>query len=167
MERNVDSAAATADALRRLCGTVMKTARQELMQHLSEAGSDLSPHQFLVLLRINERTLTLGEVSREMGLDPSTLAPTVEILVRKGLVQRERDPQDRRRTPLSSTEAGKELLVHVARRDERGPFYSGLAALGEEKSQQLIGLLEDFVAALNPPSYPEATPPCDMPTHKG
>ncbi|GHO89915.1 MarR family winged helix-turn-helix transcriptional regulator [Dictyobacter formicarum] len=163
MERNIDAA----DALRRLCGTVMKTARQELMQHLSEAGSDLSPHQFLALLSINRHTLTLGELSRAMGLDPSTLAPTVEVLVRKGLVQRDRDPQDRRRTPLSLTQAGRNLLAQVTRQDEQGPLISGLDALGDEKARQLIALLEELVAALNPTHDSTPTNPCQMPIHKG
>lgn len=163
MERNVDSA----DALRRLCGMVMKTARQELMQHLSEAGSDLSPHQFLALLSINKLTLTLGELSRAMGLDPSTLAPTVEVLVRKGLVQRDRDPQDRRRTPLSLTQAGCDLLAQVTRQDEQGPLISGLDVLGDEKARQLIALLEELVAALHSTHDPNLTNSCQMPTHKG
>ncbi|GCE07110.1 MarR family winged helix-turn-helix transcriptional regulator [Dictyobacter aurantiacus] len=163
MERNV----ASADALRRLCGTVMKTARQELMQHLSEAGSDLSPHQFLALMNVSGHTLTLGELSRAMGLDPSTLAPTVEVLVRKGLVQRDRDPQDRRRTLLSVTEAGGALLAQVTRQDEQGPLLSGLQALGEEKSHQLISLLEELVTAIHPTSEAEHAHPCQLPMHKG
>ncbi|GCE28848.1 hypothetical protein KDA_43320 [Dictyobacter alpinus] len=142
-------AGSAADKVRMLCTTIMKTARQELMQRLDDADIGLSPHQFLVLRRISERAMALNEVSRDLGLDPSTLAPTVELLVRKGLVRRERDPLDRRRTPLSLTPEGSETLDRLQRSNGESPLHKSLSTMGPDKSQQLLSLLQEFVDSLD------------------
>jgi DNA-binding MarR family transcriptional regulator len=122
-----------------------KTARQELIQHLNEVGIDLPPQQFMVLIAIGGRTLTLGELSREMDLDPSTLAPIIEQSVRRGLVKRQRDPSDRRRIPLRLTAEGTKLIDVIKQMNEYSAFTKSLALMGEEKTQQLLLLLEEFV----------------------
>ncbi|GER91931.1 hypothetical protein KDW_60930 [Dictyobacter vulcani] len=157
----MDSNSGTAaDTVRMLCTTVMKTARQELMQRLEDAEIGLSPHQFLVLRRISDRAMALNEVSRDLGLDPSTLAPTVELLVRRGLVQRERDPLDRRRTPLSLTPEGSETLERLMRTSGESPLNKSLSAMGPEKSQQLVALLQEFVTSLGHDARDEAMGHC-------
>ena len=148
MNSSTDSFSASADTMRMFSTTIMKVSRQELMQHLNEAGIDLPLHQFGVLHCMKGQTLTLTEVSHKMGLDPSTLAPVIESLVRRGCVQRNRDPQDRRRVPLTLTHAGSELLTQGTCLNERSLLAKGLAQIGEEKSQQLVSLLDEFVTCL-------------------
>lgn len=140
---------AWADALRMSSSIVLKVARQELVQRLEEARIDIPPRQFVVLRCMKGRTLTLVEVSREMGLDPSTLAPMIESFVQRGLVQRDRDPHDRRRAPLTLTKAGEELLALGTRLSEQSLLVKGLETLGEEKSQQLVNLLHEFITTLS------------------
>lgn len=149
MDRDTCSFSASAHAIRMLSITIIKMARQELIQRLNEAGIDLLPHQFPVLQHLRGRTLTLVELSREIGLDPSTLAPTIETFVRQGWVKRNRDPHDRRRAPLSLTEEGAELLATGDWFDDHSLLVKGLAQMGEEKSQQLVSLLHEFVTTLS------------------
>lgn len=137
--------ATIADEIRGCSTIIMKLARHGLIKHLNEADIDLLPHQFMTLLKINGRTVALVELSREMGLDPSTIAPNIEVLVRRGLVQRQRDPQDRRRAPLSVTPEGAELLQQIGKMGEENPLVSALCEMGEEKSQRLAALLRELI----------------------
>jgi DNA-binding MarR family transcriptional regulator len=56
---------------------------------------------------------TLGELG---SLDRSTVADVVSRLVRRGLVERLRDPEDRRRNVLQLTLEGRTTLVRLAPR---------------------------------------------------
>jgi DNA-binding MarR family transcriptional regulator len=49
-------------------------------------------------------------LSRSIGSDKSTLTPALDGLVRRGLVQRNRTPEDRRTYSLSLTPEGKRML---------------------------------------------------------
>jgi DNA-binding MarR family transcriptional regulator len=148
MQTDTQTLSESVEAIWTFSKTIMKMAHQELIQHLEEAGIDLQPHQFMILHRLKGRTLTLVEMSREMGLDPSTLAPLIEACVRRGLLQRDRDPRDRRRAPLTLTPAGTELLSVEDRFDEQSLLAQSLTLMGEEKSQQFVNLLREFVTSL-------------------
>jgi DNA-binding MarR family transcriptional regulator len=53
------------------------------------------------------------EVSDQLMLDPSDVVTLVDILERAGLVERRRDPADRRRYALEITEAGQLAVVRL------------------------------------------------------
>jgi DNA-binding MarR family transcriptional regulator len=148
MESNLSSHDSASAMLRKFSLLIGKMARQELIRSLDAAGIDLLPHQFMVLAAIGEQTITLGELSRERGLDASTLAPIIEQLVRRGLVERNRDPHDRRRVPLNLTAEGIKLLTVVRQINKQNLFVRSFALMGEEKEQQLLLLLEEFVRNL-------------------
>ena len=74
---------------------------------LSEAG--ISMLQYGVLRALRRQSFTIGEMSEIMIVDPSTLVPVVDALERKGLAERGRDPNDRRRVPISLTPQGMEV----------------------------------------------------------
>lgn len=47
-----------------------------------------------------------SELARDLGVTPATSSELVEVLVRRGLVERGGEPEDRRLTPLRVTAAG-------------------------------------------------------------
>jgi DNA-binding MarR family transcriptional regulator len=51
-----------------------------MSQHLAEHTDGLSPLQYAVLRMSNENAMTLSEISRKLGVDPSTLVPVVDAL---------------------------------------------------------------------------------------
>ncbi len=53
---------------------------------------------------------TLNEVAKVMGSGAPAVSRSVDALVRKGLVERTQDPDNRRRLALRLTQGGKELL---------------------------------------------------------
>lgn len=117
---------------------------------LAEAG--ISMLQFGVLCALRRADYTISELSRIMMVDPSTLVPVVDALERKELAVRGRDPQDRRRAPISLTERGGEI---AARHPMKGPFAArvnplikSIEAMGSERARLLLSLLREMVSHL-------------------
>jgi DNA-binding MarR family transcriptional regulator len=127
--------------------TIMAIERHDV---LAEAG--ISMPQFGVLRALRRQPYTISELSSIMMLDPSTLVSVVDALERKGLAARGRDPNDRRRTPISLTERGAEIAAshpfkdHLAAGDN--PLLKAIAAMGAERAQLLLDLLREMVGNL-------------------
>jgi DNA-binding MarR family transcriptional regulator len=76
---------------------------------------DLTPTQGQVLTHLDRRDgSTLNEVADALGVRASTASEAVAVLERKGLVQKERSPEDGRRLALHLTAAGKTEAGRVA-----------------------------------------------------
>jgi MarR family transcriptional regulator, lower aerobic nicotinate degradation pathway regulator len=75
----------------------------------------LSAREFLVLAFATTEPLSQQEIARRLGIDPTVLVGVVDELERRGLVERRRDPDDRRRYHLAVTESGVELLAKAER----------------------------------------------------
>jgi DNA-binding MarR family transcriptional regulator len=80
------------------------------------------------------------EVSEALLLDPSDLVTLVDILERAGLVERRRDPADRRRYALEVTPRGKLAVVRL-REINREANEELLAPLDEHEREQLAELI--------------------------
>jgi DNA-binding MarR family transcriptional regulator len=77
---------------------------------------DLTPTQFYVLHWSNSADgKTLGEVSERLLCTPSNVTRVVDLLVRRGLLSRERDSEDRRVVRVYRTPAGQKLYEEVSR----------------------------------------------------
>lgn len=71
----------------------------------------LTPVQLMILqVLAEEGRLTASALSRRVSLTPATLSGVLEKLEERGLLQRRRDDQDRRRQWLLIDEAGLALL---------------------------------------------------------
>ena len=142
----------TADLLhRRLCATLR--------------GDELSPAQYNVLriLRGQHRvdpTRGLpcsGIAERLLTWDPDITRLT-DRLVARGLVERDRDPQDRRVVLVAITPSGLELLARLD-----APVgacdAAGLGQLSDAQCDQLIELLDGIRERLDPELAPSSTTP--------
>ena len=71
----------------------------------SEAGLDALPGSELEVMRLLVRRpgLTVGAVARELGLQPPNASASVRTLIARGLLARERDPDDGRSVRLRPT----------------------------------------------------------------
>jgi DNA-binding MarR family transcriptional regulator len=56
--------------------------------------------------------ISSGQLAELLHLHPSTLTGVLERLVRRGLLERKRDPFDARRALLRVTAAGQRILLH-------------------------------------------------------
>ncbi|GAB3463468.1 MarR family transcriptional regulator [Azotobacter salinestris] len=71
----------------------------------------LTPMQLLILgVLADETRLTASALSRRVSLTAATLSGLLDRLEERGLLQRQRDEQDRRRQWLVLAEAGRTLL---------------------------------------------------------
>lgn len=138
----------TAQEIRIFASLILKISAQTMESYLSEEGLNLSMLQVGILRLVSRETFTLSDLSRRMMLDPSTLVPSIDSLVKRGYIKKKRDPNDRRRMPLSLTDDGYVLLKHIHAVREDDPLLIGLKALGEDKTQLLHDLLYEVVAQL-------------------
>src|SRR6266849_3901169 len=94
-------------------GLLIAAARRSLRHAVQKrvAPLRLNPPQFWVLLAVAENSgASLGEIARRQRIDPPAASRIVAALVRRGLVQLQLDPEDRRRSRLRLTRSGS-LLV--------------------------------------------------------
>ena len=73
---------------------------------------DLTPTQFSSLCKMAETgEVSQNQLGRLVNLDPATNQGVVRRLQKRGLIQRRDDPNDRRRSLLTLTDQGREVLV--------------------------------------------------------
>ena len=134
--------------VRALMMLVMKLSTGDLNQHLAANNIDLNAMQFGMVRALYHHPYTLSELSKFFALDPSTLVPVVDMLEQKGLIERGRDPNDRRRVPLHLTEEGANLFNKVSILPAESMLGRGFAQLGEAKTLQLLQLLRELVQTM-------------------
>jgi len=103
-------------------------------------GSDVTPAEYAVTSWLNVvGTSTPGEISRELGITPTTLSAMIERLVQKKEIRRSRNPQDGRSYILEPTAKGKATNARNGRR-----FLKTLEALVENLEAEPEELLESM-----------------------
>jgi DNA-binding MarR family transcriptional regulator len=117
-------------------GLLIAAARRSLRRAVQArvAPLRLNPPQFWALLALAETSgSSLGALARRQRIDPPAASRIVAALVRRGLVRFELDPADRRRSRLSLTRRGSELLrkLRPIADDLRARVVSGMDAAEE------------------------------------
>src|SRR5215218_3635207 len=84
-------------------------AKEQAMDAYERAG--LHPYHHAVLAVLDERSReTQGEIADALGYDRGQLVGLLDELEERGLVERRRDPNDRRRQSVSLTAEGRKTL---------------------------------------------------------
>ncbi len=133
----------------------MRLARRLRMER-PEAG--VPSQELSVLAHLNRRgSMTAGEIAAVERVQPQTLTRTLAALEDKGTIRRRADPADRRRSALSITETGREVLftdmrqrdswLSLAMEAELTPTERRLLYLAGELMERLA---EAEVSALRP-----------------
>lgn len=143
-----DPALLAAVELRSLNMILSKLIMRQSEQRLAELGIDISHLQHGLLRVISLEPRTLSELSRHFMLDPSTMVPMVDALEKRGYIERHKDPQDRRRTPLVITDAGQALLERMGWLGDHEPLTEGVRALGEERARELVSALRVVIGQM-------------------
>ena len=127
-------------------------AREAVMAHnrprLREHG--LSDQQWRVLRVLGEHgTVETGRVAREAFILGPSLTGVLARMERDGLVRRERDPADQRRTVVEATPKGRRLVERLSTAVEA--HYQWMEkTLGKQKLEQLYRLLDELIELEQP-----------------
>jgi DNA-binding MarR family transcriptional regulator len=128
-----------------LVGHVAHIGPRRLVAALAE--HDLRPPHFAVLTALSDfGPLAQHELADCLGLNRSHLVGYLDDTEQRGLVQRVRDPEDRRRQRVALTPSGRTLqrrLQAVAQRSQAEYFQ----VLSEPERQTLIALLRRVLVA--------------------
>jgi DNA-binding MarR family transcriptional regulator len=132
------------DALASRLGYLLKHAQQRLAQAAAPVmlpfGIDGRELAVLTVLA-GEVTLSQQEAAELLGVDRTTMVALVDALEAKGLVERRRSAQDRRRNIVQLTASGQDCLRRASKaRDNVEREF--LAPLGEDLAQQFIRALQ-------------------------
>ena len=119
-----------------------KVVRQDLINRFKRASIDLTPEQWVIISKFE----TLEEMSqKELGdlsfKDRPTVSRIVDLLVKKDLISRMIDGDDRRKTIIRLTEKGRGIIL------EAKPYVLasreiGWEGLSEIEYQRLIQILD-------------------------
>ena len=140
---------ATSEALASRLGYLLKHVQLRLAGESARAlapfGIDGRELAVLVVLAA-QNPLSQLEAAGRLGVDRTTMVALVDALERKGLVERRRSPQDRRRNTVQLTATGRDCLhrAEQARAEMERRF---LAPLAPSDAEQLVRALQTLVAA--------------------
>jgi homoprotocatechuate degradation regulator HpaR len=127
-------------------------ARESVMTHtrpsLREHG--LSDQQWRVLRVLGEHgTVETGRVAREAYILGPSLTGVLARMERDGLIRRERDSADQRRTVVEATAKGTKLVDKLSHTVEA--HYDWMEkSLGKQKLAQLYRLLDEVIELEQP-----------------
>jgi len=131
-------------------------AKDRALASYEETG--LHPYHYAIMLVLDERSAeTQGSIADALGYDRGQLVGLLDELEEQGLVERQRDPNDRRRHLVGMTAAGPRALKRLralARRNDD----EFLDPLNEEERDQLHSLLMRLAEKHEPRCVPFAPP---------
>ena len=127
-------------------------ARESVMAHtrpsLRERG--LSDQQWRVLRALGEHgSIETGRVAREAYILGPSLTGVLARMERDGLIRRQRDPGDQRRTVVQATSKGLKLIEKLSLTIE-AHYASMEKKLGKRKLLALYGLLDELIELEQP-----------------
>jgi homoprotocatechuate degradation regulator HpaR len=124
--------------------SVMARTRPGLRSH------GLSDQQWRVLRVLGELgTMETGRVAREAFILGPSLTGVLTRMERDGLIRRERDPMDQRRTVVEATAKGRKIVEKLSHSVEA--HYGWMEkSLGREKLGQLYRLLDEVIELEQP-----------------
>ncbi len=137
-----------ADEIRRWCAVVTKIARADLQSRLDAHQAGISAIEHGVLRHLSSGVSSMADISHLMGIAPSTLVYVVDGLVTKKLLRRRKDPNDRRREPLSLEKKGAALFDRIPKMDANSVLVKSLERMTESERRQFVSLLNRFAMGL-------------------
>jgi DNA-binding MarR family transcriptional regulator len=115
---------------------VVSLVTQAIWADLRRSGQPIEPTQWATLRLIAPGPCTVSELARHKAVSLPTMSKSVDMLVRRGWVDRFVDETDRRQTLVRLTPDGKGVLADCRRRIE-DLLSAKLAGLTDEEREQL------------------------------
>ena len=123
---------------------VMRTVAAEMRR----SRRPLAPAQMGSLMRIGASPCTMSELARHQAVSLPTISRSVDMLVRRGWVERGAGKSDRRQSMVRLTASGRRILADIQRRAERH-VADTLAPLAPAERVQLVAALRTLAGVLS------------------
>lgn len=128
---------------------VVSLVTQAIWADMRRSGRAIEPTQWATLRLIASGPWTMSELARHKAVSLPTMSKSVDMLARRGWVERFVDEADRRQTLVRPTEAGRQILAEC-RREIEDLMDASLAALGDREREQLAASLRRLREVLRP-----------------
>ncbi|MFN3218802.1 MAG: MarR family winged helix-turn-helix transcriptional regulator [Acidimicrobiales bacterium] len=138
----------------RVESTIMATARairQCYDQRFADLGLNLSEASLLAFVE-ESGPLTQTRLAQRLGLGRAATGSVIDSLEKRGLVERQPDPDDRRVWLVTVTRTGKDLVEQVNASDQvlRSELRAGISRADRQQlAALLVRLQENLAAALD------------------
>lgn len=100
----------------------------------------------------------MGALAADMQVLPSTLTTIADGLENKGLIARERDPQDRRAWQLRLTQAGSATRQDIIRKATQ--IFTEVSGLSRKETETISALMLKVARNIKANGLPEGAKPC-------
>lgn len=134
----MDSETRIEDVIYFLMDRTVRQARQYTHRVFAQEGIDITIDQSVLMRIVSEQPgISQGEIAALSNKDAPTVTRILDLLMRKGYLERQAHPADRRKYAIYLTEAGQKLHLEI------DPVIQQIRATG------IAGIApEDLVAAL-------------------
>jgi MarR family transcriptional regulator, lower aerobic nicotinate degradation pathway regulator len=132
---------------------VMRTVAAEMRR----SRRPLAPAQMGSLMRIGAGPCTMSDLARHQAVSLPTMSRSVDMLVRRGWVERGAGRSDRRQSMVRLTPRGRRVLADIQQRAERH-VAATLAPLAASERLQLVAALRMLTGVLSVPGDDRCAP---------
>lgn len=132
---------------------VMRTVAAEMRR----VRAPIAPAQFGLLMRMSFGPCSMSELARHQEVSLPTVSKSVDMLVRRGWVERWPSSSDRRQTMVRLSTRGRRVLADVARHAERHVSRT-LSRLSAEQRTELVEVMTLLTKVLQEPGDPACEP---------
>jgi MarR family transcriptional regulator, transcriptional regulator for hemolysin len=138
----------TAEPIGRVLDSTAKLLSRAFDHHLAEAGGT-RPGWLILLALKQQRHRTQQDLAGAVGIEGPTLTHHLDAMEKAGLIERSRDPDDRRIVRVELTDAGEKLFLQLAKAamefDQR--LREGVSDRELDGVRRVLARLRDNVAA--------------------
>jgi len=144
-----DDAVDAGTAARELLHLVMLVMRT-VSAHMRRSPDALAPAQMGTLMKVAVAPCTMSALARHLSVSLPTVSKSVDMLVRRGWLERWVDKRDRRQTMVRLTPEGRRVLASIKKRTQAHVGRS-LVGLTASEREQLVGVTRMLSRVLVPP----------------
>jgi DNA-binding MarR family transcriptional regulator len=111
------------------------------------AASELTLTQVRLLRRLAKAPRSVGELGLELGLTPPSMTRILDRLEERKLIERRRDPTDRRKVVAAILQAGERLVTSVPLL-EKSAIRRAAELMVPTDRERIVAALNEFTAAV-------------------
>jgi DNA-binding MarR family transcriptional regulator len=133
---------------------VVMLVMRTVAAHMRRSPDALAPTQMGMLMKVAMGPCTMSALARYQAVSLPTISKSVDMLVRRGWLERWVDKHDRRQTMVRLTDEGRRVLTDIKKRNQKHVGRS-LAGLTVAEREQLVGVTRALSRVLATPGDEE------------